>query len=109
MWSYSKNVTIKTTPVELYNKLKENVWSQDETIKQKIERIYDIRIECDIKQASIFGQKSIEDKYNKCIIIDEEFDVDKDFAEFLISYFSLVGKKNVLLDMAEFTKQKIKK
>jgi|694.fasta_scaffold00478_103 hypothetical protein len=106
MWTYSKNVTIKSTPTEvictIFNQTKES-------IKDQIERIYDIHIECDIKQASIFGQKSIEDKYNKCIIIDKEFDVDADFAEFLVSYFSLVGKKNVLLDLAEFTKQKIKK
>lgn len=110
LWGYSKNVTIKSTPVELHNKINENIESGlKETVKQQIERIYDIKIECDIKQASIFGQKSIEDKYNKCIIIDNDFDIDIDFSEFLISYFSLVGKKNVLLDIADYLKLKIKK
>ena len=102
LWCYTKIVTLQSKPEEI-------VPYEEESIIAKIERKYDIKIECPIKVASIFGQKSIEDKFNKCIIIDENFDLEEDFAEFLVSYFSLVGKRNVLIDLAEFIKNKIKK
>ena len=53
--------------------------------------------------------KVVADKFENCIIVDESFDISKDFHIFVIEYLDLTQKGNVVENLAKFICNLIKK
>ncbi len=57
------------------------------------------------------GRKVIADKHAKCLIIDEEFDVENtiDMSAFIVEYIDLTTKGNVVENLGNYILKLIKK
>ena len=74
-------------------------------MESKIKKLYKIDLSIKIKKASLSGgRKVIADKYEKCIIVDEDFDVSdtKDMSAFIVEYIDLTMEGNVIENLGKY-------
>lgn len=111
IYSYSNTVTVETTPT---------TFSTPETVEIKAEVLedafvvelrkhYNFKLDIEVKKAKLRGSKVIADKFNKCLIIDENFNIAEDFPEFIVQYIDLTQPGNVVKNLSKYICELIKK
>jgi hypothetical protein len=110
IWSYSNEVTIETSP----QPFAEPSITVDEIeyitpFASDIKKYYNFDLDVEVKIAKLKGSKVVADKYEKCLIIDENFDITKDFHTFVVEYIDLTQKGNVVENLAKYICNLIKK
>lgn len=105
LWNYSTPVTINESKTQLEEKLDEG------DLKSLIEKIYKLEVQCTVKKASINGSEVIADKFNKTILVGEEFDYQNEdhFAKFIVQYIDLTQKGNLLENISKMLIQNLKR
>ena len=110
LWSYSTEVSIETTP----QPYAEPSMIVDEVeyitpFASEIRKLYDFDLDVEVKIAKLKGSKVVADKFENCVIVDESFDISKDFHIFVIEYLDLTQKGNVVENLAKYICNLIKK
>lgn len=104
LWSFSNTVTVESIPEPYAEPAVES--NEGEVLicpfSAEIKNIYNFDLDVEVKRAKLKGSKCIMDRFNSCIIVDEEFNVEADFHEFLIQYIDLTQKGNVITNLAKF-------
>lgn len=98
LWSYSTKVHIESTPKEI-----------EKSFSEKVKDVYDFDVDVEVRTAKIRGSKVVADTFEKCIIIDESFDIESDFHTFLIEYFTLTGTGNIVVNLSTYICKLLKK
>lgn len=111
LWSFSNTVTVESIPEPYAEPAVES--NEGEVLispfSAEIKKIYNFDLDVEVKRAKLKGSKCIMDRFNLCIIVDEEFNVETDFHEFLIQYIDLTQKGNVITNLAKFACNLLKK
>jgi hypothetical protein len=110
LWSYSSEVTVETKP---------QTFSEPSIVVDEVEYVtpfaleikkhYNFKLDVEIKIAKLKGSKVVADKYEKCLIIDENFDIQKDFHTFVVEYIDLTKTGNVVENLGKYICELIKK
>jgi hypothetical protein len=110
IWSYSNTVTIETKP---------QPFAEPAIIVDEVEYItpfavdikkhYNFDLDVEVKIAKLKGSKVVADKYEKCLIVDENFDIEKDFHTFVVEYLDLTQTGNVVENLAKYICKLLKK
>ena len=98
LWSYSTKVHIESTPKEI-----------EKSFSEKVKDVYDFDVDVEVRTAKIRGSKVVADTFEKCIIIDESFDIESDFHTFLVEYFTLTGTGNIVVNLSTYICKLLKK
>ena len=106
IFAYSSTVTVETTP---------NSFSTPEIIEtendgiltdpfiSEIRKYYNFNLNVEVKKAKLKGSKVVADRYSNCLIIDDSFDLQNDFSEFIIQYIYLTKKEgNVVGNLGKY-------
>ncbi len=110
IWSYSKEVSIESTP----QPYAEPTMIVDEVeyitpFASEIKQYYNFELDVEVKIAKLKGSKVVADKFENCIIVDESFDIQKDFHIFVVEYLDLTQKGNVVENLSKYICNLIKK
>lgn len=110
VWAYSSTVTVETTPeplsepsVEIEGEILVSPFSAE------IKKYYNFELDVEVTKAKLKGSKCIADKYNNCLIVDNDFNVETDFGELIVQYLDLTEKTNVIKAMSEYICKLLKK
>lgn len=68
----------------------------------EIKKHYNFNLDVEVKKAKLKGSKVVADKYEKCLIIDENFSVKTDFGEFVIQYLDLTVEGNIVKNLGNY-------
>lgn len=98
LWGYNRTVVVESQPK-----------IQEISLKELIENEYNFKINYEIKECALSGSSVIADKFEKCILVSPEFDLKEDFPKFLVQYFILSEKGNIIDIMSEYITKLIKK
>jgi len=101
IWAHYNTVTIENEPISLDK--------GELTVQEQIEKLYNMKVECEIKLAELSSSTIIADKYNKCLLITSEFDPELHFVDFLIQYIDLTQKGNIITNLAKYIQDLIRK
>ena len=103
---YRETVVLESVPIKEEDILEE----KEISFKEQVLKSYKLDIgDIEIKRAKLKGNKAVSDKYNKCIIVDEDFIMGEDFHLFLIEYYVyLHGSDNVIKVLAKELTNKMK-
>jgi hypothetical protein len=110
LWSYSGKVTVDTTPAPYAEPA--IVVEDVEYVcpfSAEIKKYYNFDLDVEVKKAKLRGSKVIADKYEKCLIIDEDFKVEEDFHLFLVQYLDLTKTGNIINNLSYYICDLIKK
>lgn len=103
IYSYSNVVTITSTPAPFAEPAIE---VEGETLidpfSAEIKKYYNFELDVEVKKANLRGSKVICDKFEKCLIIDESFDIENDFGSFITQYLDLTVEGNVIRSLEEY-------
>lgn len=110
VWSYSGKVTVDTTP-EPYAEPAIIIEDVEYVcpFSAEIKKYYKFDLDVEVKKAKLRGSKVIADKYEKCLIIDESFNVEEDFYLFLVQYLDLTKTGNIINNLSHYICDLIKK
>lgn len=110
LWGYSREVSIESTP---------QPYSEPSLIVDEVEYItpfaseikkhYNFNLDVEVKIAKLRGSVVVADKFEKCLIVDESFNVEDDFHDFIVQYLDLTQKGNVIDNLAKYICNLIKK
>lgn len=104
IYSYSKTVTIESDPIP---HAEPSIVVEDieyiTPFETEIKKLYNFNLDVEVKKATLSGSCVCADKFNNCLIISEDFSIEKDFPEFLVQYLDLTVKGNVLKNLSEYT------
>ena len=103
---YRESVTLESVPIK-----EEDILIEKElSFKEQVLKSYKLDIgDIEIKRVKLKGNKAVSDKYNKCIIVDEDFIMEEDFHLFLIEYYVyLHGSDKVIKVLAKELTNKMK-
>lgn len=103
LWNYSGTVTVESNP-EPYSEPSITVEDIEyvSPFSAEIRKFYNFNLDVEIKRAKLKGSVCIADKFEKCIIIDENFNIEKDFASFIVQYLDLTQVGNVVTNLSEY-------
>ena len=103
---YRNTVTLESVPIKEEEILEE----KEISFKEQVFKMYKFDIEdVEIKKAKLKGNKSVSDKYNNCIIVSEDFDLEEDFYLFLVEWFIFHnGSHNIINILAREFANKLK-
>lgn len=110
LWTYSKTVSIESTPQPLSEPpiIVEDV-EYITPFAHEINKIYNFKLDVEVKIAKLKGSLVVADKHEKCLIVDEKFDINKDFHSFIVEYLDLTQEGNVIDNLAKYICNLIKK
>jgi hypothetical protein len=110
LWGYSREVSIESTP---------QPYSEPSLIVDEVEYItpfaseikkhYNFNLDVEVKIAKLKGSVVVADKFEKCLIVDESFNVEDDFHDFIVQYLDLTQKGNVIDNLAKYICNLLKK
>jgi len=110
LWQYSNTVTVESVPepcsepaVEIEGEILISPFSAE------IKKYYNFELDVEVTKAKLKGSKCIADKYNNCLIIDNDFNIETDFPELIVQYLDLTVKENVITAMSEYITKLLKK
>lgn len=107
-WSIQRDVHINSTPEPLpVIEPEDHLINPFQLIIDSLYR-YDIG-EVEVKTASIAGGSVIADKFNKCIIIDDDFNIETDFTDFVVQHNELKRTTNIVTSLANEIVNLVKK
>lgn len=107
IWNYSKTVTIESNPME-YPLTPEDCFMIN-PLQKEIDKYYNFKLDVEVKIAKLKGSKVIADKYEKCLILDNDFKVESDFEEFIVEYVDLTQDGNVVKNLSKYICKLLKK
>jgi hypothetical protein len=111
LWSYSNTVTVETKPQTFSTP--EIIQTEEEIFEDsfvaEIKKYYNFNLDVEVKKAKLKNSKVVADKYEKCLIIDENFDIQKDFHTFVVEYIDLTRPGNVVENLSKYICELIKK
>lgn len=111
IWSYSTTVTVETSPETFSTpeviEIEEEIF--EDSFVAEIRKHYNFNLDVEVKKAKLKGSKVIADKYCKCLIIDEDFNLEEDFPEFIVQYIDLTVSGNVVKNLSEYICKLLKK
>jgi len=111
VWAYSNTVEIQSAP-ETFS-TPEVIETEEETFEDsfvvQIRKYYNFELDVEVKIAKLKGSKVIADKYCNCLIIDETFDLQIDFPEFIVQYIDLIKQGNVVKNLSLFICELLKR
>ena len=103
IWSYFTATKVESVPqaysepdIEVEDVVYESSFSAE------IKKYYNFKLDVEVKIAKLKGSKVIADKHEKCIIIDEDFNLLVDFGAFVIEYIDLTQTGNVVKDLGNY-------
>jgi len=103
IWTYSSQTEVETVP-QTYSEpdieVEEVVY--ESSFSAEIKKKYNFKLDVEVKKAKLKGSKVIADKFEKCIIIDDDFDLNTDFGAFIIEYIDLTKEGNAVKNLGEF-------
>lgn len=91
LWSYSTKVSVESAPKQI-----------EKSFAELIKEVYDFNLDVEVKTAKLRGSKAVADKFENCILVDESFNVEEDFHTFLVEYFDLTEKGNVIVNLSKY-------
>jgi len=105
IYTKSTTVTLETQPVDFSTP--ETVVVDEQVCVDpfafEVSKYYNFVLDVPVKKAKLKGSKVVADKFNKCLIIDENFDVQADFYDFIVNYIDLtVPTGNVVDNLAKY-------
>jgi hypothetical protein len=90
LWSYSHTVTVLEKPKE-----------KELTFSEKVAEIYNFNVDVDVKMTALHGSRVVADKFDNCILISPDFSVEDDFPAFIVEYYDLTVKNNIIKTLSE--------
>lgn len=110
LYNYSSTITVETVPAPFAEPsiIVEDVQYID-PFASEIKKYYKFELDVEVKKAKLKGSKAVADKFEKCIIIDESFDIEKDFPIFIVQYLDLTIEGNVVTNLSEYICKLLKK
>lgn len=105
LWSYSTQVRVETSPEVIYTPLTPDeciLPSTELSFASEIKKYYNFNLDVEVKTATLKNSKAVADKYENCIIIDENFDIKEDFYTFVVEYIDLTRKGNVVENLSKY-------
>lgn len=112
LWSYSSEVTIESKPITTHTQFPltpDECFEEISPLQKEINKYYNFKLDVEVKTAKLKGSKVVADKYEKCIIIDESFDIKEDFHIFVVEYLDLTQEGNVITNLSKYICNLIKK
>lgn len=103
LWNYSTDVSIESVPQPYAEP--SIIVDEEELISSfayEIKKYYNFELDIEVKIAKLKGSKVVADKFEKCLIIDESFDISKDFHTFVVEYLDLTQQGNVIENLAKY-------
>ncbi len=103
IYSYSNTVTVETTPepfAEPAMEVEGEVFI--DPFSAEIKKYYKFELDVEVRKAKLRGSKVIADKFEKCLIVDESFDLETDFPSFIIQYIDLTMEGNAIKNLGEY-------
>lgn len=91
VYSYSTPVRIETSPETIFST---HVSVEDDSFASRIQEYFDFDLDVEVRVARLKGSKVVADKYEKCLIIDTDFDIQADFHCFIVEYVDLKNESN---------------
>lgn len=105
LWSLSTNTTVESVPQTISTP--EVLETEEEIFYDafafEVKKFYNFKLDVEVRKAKLKGSKVIADKYENCLIISEDFQIEEDFPQFLIQYIDLTKKGNVVTELSKFT------
>lgn len=109
LWSYSRKVTIDSIPETVLQYPVTPDDAYENPLGKSISNLYNFKLDVEVKKASLKGSKVVADKYENCLIVDDNFNPETDFEEFIVQYVDLKYKGNVVTNMAKYIINLIKR
>lgn len=110
LWSYSKEVTIESSPQTF---AEPSIVVEDveyvSPFAAEIKKYYNFNLDVEVKKAKLLGSKVVADKYEKCLVIDEDFSIEEDFHNFIVEYLDLTQPGNVVENLSKYICTLLKK
>jgi hypothetical protein len=102
LWTYSNDVVVER---------EEQTEGTVKSLSEAIQIAYDIKIEDDVEvvYANLRGGTVIADKFNRKVLVDEQFDLHKDFPKFLVQYLDLTTEGNIIDTLSTMLANRLKK
>lgn len=100
IWSYSTKVSIETIPEPK---------KEEDTIESEIESNFNFKFGVEVKRAKLKGSKVVADKFNKTLILDYVFSIEKDMSEFFVQYVELTMEGNVVKNLGDYIAEILKR
>jgi hypothetical protein len=111
LYNYSTTVVVETEPVPYSEptvvETEDDVF--EDSFVSAIKSKYNFNLDVEVKISKLLGSKVIADKFEKCLIIDEEFNIDEDFPEFMVQYIDLTRPGNVVKELSKYLVELLKK
>ena len=111
LFNYSTTVVVETEPVSYSEptvvETEDDVF--EDSFVSAIKSKYKFNLNVEVKISKLLGSKVIADKFEKCLIIDEEFNIDEDFPEFMVQYIDLTRPGNVVKELSKYLVELLKK
>jgi len=110
IWTYSTEVKVESKPETISEpdmEVDDVVYSS--SFSAEIKKHYNFNLDVEIKTAKLKGSRVIADKFEKCIIVSEDFSVENDFAEFIVQYLDLTQDGNVVTNLSKYIVDLIRK
>lgn len=109
IWSYSTKVEVESTPQTIAEPASMIYFQEDEEeveyeslFAAEIKKYYDFNLDIEVKQAKLKGSKVVADKYEKCLIISEDFNIETDFHTFIVEYVDLTMSGNTVGNLGKY-------
>lgn len=110
VWLYSVPVRIETTPTQISEpSIEVDGEIYDSSFSAEIKKYYNFNLDCEVRVAKLKGSKAVADKFEKCIIVDESFDIQTDFGTFMIEYIDLSYEGNAVKCLGEYIVKLLRK
>ena len=75
----------------------------------EIKKYYNFNLDVEVRKAKLKGSKCIADKFEKCLIIDENFNIETDFPTLIVQYLDLTMQGNIINNLSEYICNLLKK
>lgn len=111
LWSLSTDTSIESVPQVISTP--EVIGTEEEVFEDafvyEIKKLFNFQLDVEVKKAKLKGSKVIADKFDSCIIVSEDFEIESDFHEFIIQYIDLTRKGNVVTELSKYICELLKK
>ena len=110
VWSYSTDVKVESKPETISEpdmEVEEVIYSS--SFSAEIKKHYNFNLDVEVRQAKLKGSRCVADKFEKCIIVDEDFNLEADFPTFLVEYVDLTREGNVVTNLGKYICELLKK
>lgn len=104
-YTFTPSVTIEESKKEVEEK------PDQCELKSQITKLYRLEVECEVKQCQLKGSEVIADKFNKTLLVGDDFDPNDEvhFAKFLVQYLDLTVGGNLVNNLSLMLAKNLKR